>query len=66
VSWRSAYSFRFFSGMIGASSCTISGAVTSPAAGSSGCMCPSLRIIGTEPTHRCRSDAPCVTIEWNI
>ena len=35
------------------------------AAGSSGCMWPSLRIIGGEPTQRCRSDAPAAHIAWN-
>ena len=28
-------------------------------------MWPSLRTIGGEPTHRCRSDAPASTIAWN-
>ena len=34
-------------------------------AGSSGCMCPSLRIIGDVPTQRCRSDAPASHIARN-
>src|SRR5580704_18913705 len=50
--------------MIGSSRCISSVAPSGTAAGSSGCMWPSLRISGSDSTHRWRSDAPAAFIAW--
>src|SRR5438105_4475721 len=65
VSCFSVNSFRFFSGMMGPMSPISSCAVNGAAAGSSGCIWPSLRMIGGDPTHRCRSDAFASNIARN-
>ena len=48
--------------MIGVSSWTTIACVNGSTFGSIGFMWPSLRIIGVEPTDRCKSEAPDSTI----